>query len=224
MTFRPVSLMIFLPSSTLVPSRRTTSGTFSPTSFTAAMTPSAMTSQLHDAAEDVDQDALHVGVGGDDLEGRGDLLPWSAAADVEEVGRLVAVELDDVHGGHGQARAVDHAADRRRRARCRLRSNLEASISFGSSSVSSRRATMSGWRNRALPSNDSLASSTRRWSSAVTISGLISEHGHVLGHEGLEQLLQQDVRPPWPRAPVRPSALASVAACGSATRRSPGRW
>jgi hypothetical protein len=37
--------MIFLPSSTLVPSRRTTSGTFRPTSLTAATTPSAMMSQ-----------------------------------------------------------------------------------------------------------------------------------------------------------------------------------
>ena len=35
-----------------------------------------------------------------------------AAADVEEVRRLLAVELDDVHGRHGEAGAVDHAADR----------------------------------------------------------------------------------------------------------------
>src|ERR1700693_3295019 len=39
------SAMIFLPRSTLVPSRRTTSGTLRPTSFTAAITPSAMMSQ-----------------------------------------------------------------------------------------------------------------------------------------------------------------------------------
>jgi hypothetical protein len=45
MTLRPDSLMIFLPRSTLVPSRRTTSGTLRPTSFTAAITPSAMVSQ-----------------------------------------------------------------------------------------------------------------------------------------------------------------------------------
>ena len=37
--------MISLPFSTLVPSRRTTSGTWSPTSLTAATTPSAMMSQ-----------------------------------------------------------------------------------------------------------------------------------------------------------------------------------
>ena len=47
----------------------------------------------------------------DDLEGRRHLLLGGAAADVEEVGGLHAVELDDVHGGHGEAGAVDHAAD-----------------------------------------------------------------------------------------------------------------
>src|SRR6185369_9199393 len=39
------SAMIFLPRSTLVPSSRTTSGTLRPDSFTAATTPSAITSQ-----------------------------------------------------------------------------------------------------------------------------------------------------------------------------------
>ncbi len=66
----------------------------------------------HDAAEDVDQDALHVGIGGDDLERRRHLVLGGAAADVEEVGGAFAVELDDVHRRHGEAGAVDHAADR----------------------------------------------------------------------------------------------------------------
>ena len=66
----------------------------------------------HDAAEDVDQNALHVGVGGDDLERRRHLVLRGAAADVEEVGGAFAVELDDVHRRHGEAGAVDHAADR----------------------------------------------------------------------------------------------------------------
>src|SRR6185312_15880750 len=65
----------------------------------------------HDAAEDVDQDAFDVGIGGDDLEGRGDLLLARAAADIEEVRRLFAIELDDVHGGHRKPGAVDHAPD-----------------------------------------------------------------------------------------------------------------
>ena len=34
-----------------------------------------------------------------------------ATADVTEVRRLRAVELDDVHRRHGKARAIDHAAD-----------------------------------------------------------------------------------------------------------------
>ena len=34
-----------------------------------------------------------------------------AAADIEEVRRRLAIELDDVHGRHGEAGAVDHAAD-----------------------------------------------------------------------------------------------------------------
>ena len=41
----------------------------------------------HDAAEDVDQDALHRRVAEDDLERRGDLFLGGAAADVEEIGR-----------------------------------------------------------------------------------------------------------------------------------------
>src|SRR5580698_10238806 len=66
---------------------------------------------LHDAAENIDQNALHVGIGGDDLEGRRDLFLGGAAADIEEVRRRHAVELDDVHGRHGKPGAVDHAAD-----------------------------------------------------------------------------------------------------------------
>src|SRR5690606_27091255 len=46
MTLRPLSLMIFFPISTLVPSSLTTSGTLSPTSLTAAITPSAMMSHF----------------------------------------------------------------------------------------------------------------------------------------------------------------------------------
>jgi hypothetical protein len=66
----------------------------------------------HDAAENVDQDALHVGVREDDLERRGNPLLGGTAADVEEVCRRAAAQLDDVHGRHGQPGAIDHAADR----------------------------------------------------------------------------------------------------------------
>src|SRR5689334_20886177 len=66
----------------------------------------------HDAAEDVDEDTLHCGVAQNNLKRCGDLLLRSAAADVEEVGGLAAFQLDDVHRRHGEAGAVDHAADR----------------------------------------------------------------------------------------------------------------
>ncbi len=63
------------------------------------------------AAEDVDEDRLHIRVGEQDLKGVLDLLLGCAAAYVEEVGRAAAGVLNDVHGRHGQARAVDHAGD-----------------------------------------------------------------------------------------------------------------
>src|ERR1700761_4595291 len=66
---------------------------------------------LHDAAEDVDENALHVGIRRDDLESGRSLFLACPAADVEEVRRLHPVKLDDVHGRHGKTGAVDHAAD-----------------------------------------------------------------------------------------------------------------
>src|SRR3990167_3326567 len=65
----------------------------------------------HDAAEDVDQHRLDVAVGEDDLERLGHHLRRSATTDIEEVGGLAAVQLDQVHGRHREAGAVDHAAD-----------------------------------------------------------------------------------------------------------------
>ena len=65
-----------------------------------------------DAAEDVDEDGVDLRVGQDDPHRRGDLVGARPAADVEEVGRLAAGPLDEVHRRHRQAGAVDHAADR----------------------------------------------------------------------------------------------------------------
>src|SRR3954464_5591489 len=50
----------------------------------------------HDAAENVDQDCLDIGVGQDQLERDSDPLPRRAAADIEEIGRHGAIEFDDV--------------------------------------------------------------------------------------------------------------------------------
>src|SRR4029453_13922063 len=65
----------------------------------------------HHAAEHVDQDSLHARIVEDQLEGAGNALLGRGAGDVHEVRRLAAVVLDDVHGRHGEAGAVHHAAD-----------------------------------------------------------------------------------------------------------------
>ena len=39
------------------------------------------------------------------------LLLRGIAAHIQKIGRGSAVQLDDVHGGHGQTCTVDHAAD-----------------------------------------------------------------------------------------------------------------
>ena len=64
-----------------------------------------------DAAEDVDEDRLDVGVLEDQPHRGRHAVRLGAAADVEEVGRLAAGALDEVHRGHREAGAVDHAAD-----------------------------------------------------------------------------------------------------------------
>src|SRR3712207_1344749 len=64
-----------------------------------------------DAADDLDEDALHGRVGEDDLQAVGQDLGRGAATDVEEVGRLDAAELlagvgHDVQRAHDQAGTV----------------------------------------------------------------------------------------------------------------------
>ncbi len=59
---------------------------------------------LHDAAEDVDQHRLDPRLAEQDAEPLEHLVLVGAAADVEEVGRLAAVVLDQVHRAHRQAR------------------------------------------------------------------------------------------------------------------------
>ena len=53
----------------------------------------------------------HFGIRRDELEGLLDLRGRRAAAHIQEVGRVAAMQLDDVHGGHGQARPVHQAPD-----------------------------------------------------------------------------------------------------------------
>ena len=108
---RPESLSIFRPFSSLLPFMRTTTGTLTSRSRTAAMTPSARTSQRRMPPKMLIRTAFDVGVGEEDAEGVLDLVGVGPAAHVEEVGRVAAGELDDVHGGHGETGPVHHAAD-----------------------------------------------------------------------------------------------------------------
>lgn len=45
-------------------------------------------------------------VRGDEFEGLGHLMSCGSASHIQEVGWRAAVELDDVHGGHGQTCSV----------------------------------------------------------------------------------------------------------------------
>ena len=100
-----------MPSSTFVPSSRTTRGTARPTVHRGD-DPGGDDIAAHDPTEDVHEYPLHRRVFGDDLEGGCHLLLVGAASDVEKVGRLAADVFDRVHGGHGQPGPVDQAADR----------------------------------------------------------------------------------------------------------------
>src|SRR5829696_2424771 len=63
------------------------------------------------AAEDVEEHAPDLLVGGDDIEGGRDLLGVGPAADVAEVGRFAAGLGDDVQRAHHQPRPVAEDAD-----------------------------------------------------------------------------------------------------------------
>ena len=65
-----------------------------------------------DTGKDIDQDRFHAFVGKHQVEGLGHPFRRSTATDVEEVGGLAAGQLDHVHRCHGQAGAIDDAADR----------------------------------------------------------------------------------------------------------------
>src|SRR5215469_7658706 len=63
------------------------------------------------AAENIDEDGVDLGIAHQNAKCVFHLIGGSAAANVEKVRRGAAGVLDDVHGSHGQASAVDHAGD-----------------------------------------------------------------------------------------------------------------
>ena len=66
---------------------------------------------MHDPAKDVHHHALHAIIAQDNAKRLGDGFLGRTTPDIQEVGRLAAVQLDDVHRGHGQSRSVDQTAD-----------------------------------------------------------------------------------------------------------------
>lgn len=64
-----------------------------------------------DSTEDVHKDSFDLGVVVEELEGLGQCITLCTTTDIKEVSRLTTVELDDIHGGHGETSAVDEAAD-----------------------------------------------------------------------------------------------------------------
>jgi hypothetical protein len=64
-----------------------------------------------DTTEDVDEDGSDLGVRGDQVERLADSLRGGTSSNIQEVGGRATVQLDDVHGGHGQTGTVDQAAN-----------------------------------------------------------------------------------------------------------------
>ena len=105
------SARIWRPSSSLVPTSRATIGTSVGTSCRALRMPLATSSQRVMPPKMLNSTALTFGSERMMRRAAATLSAWAPAADVQKVGRLAAVQLGDVHGGHGQPGAVDHAAD-----------------------------------------------------------------------------------------------------------------
>ena len=65
----------------------------------------------HNTTEDVNKDSSDLGVRGDELESLLDGLRGGTSTNVQEVSRVTTVELDDVHGSHGETGTVDKATN-----------------------------------------------------------------------------------------------------------------
>ena len=66
---------------------------------------------LHDASKDIYEDCVDLGVLAQDLESSFDLGGRCATADIEEIRWLSALELNNIHSGHGEAGSIDHATN-----------------------------------------------------------------------------------------------------------------
>src|ERR1700757_3521453 len=62
-------------------------------------------------AEDIYENGFHIGVAEQNAERVLHLLFGGPTTHIQEIRRAAATQLDDVHRGHCEASAVDHAAD-----------------------------------------------------------------------------------------------------------------
>lgn len=63
------------------------------------------------AAEDVDENCRNFWIAGDEIEGRSNSFGSRTSANVQEIRRGAAVELDDVHCGHCEASTIHKTAN-----------------------------------------------------------------------------------------------------------------
>lgn len=61
----------------------------------------------NNSTKDVHKDCCDFGIAGDEVERLLDGLWRRSPADVEEISRLSAIKLDDIHSGHRQASPID---------------------------------------------------------------------------------------------------------------------
>ena len=68
-------------------------------------------STVDNSTKHIDKDRLDLVILGDDTECLLDLMFLNTASNIEEVGGFSSVQLDDVHGGHGEAGTIDQTPD-----------------------------------------------------------------------------------------------------------------
>ena len=149
-------------------------GMLTPTSLTAAMMPSAIMSQRTMPPKILIRIAVTLGFDRISLNAAVTRSLVAPPPTSKKVRRLAAVQLDQVHGRHGEARAVDHAGDIA--VERHIVELVLGRLALHRDPLASHRALppRSLCRNSALSSMLILASSASRSPSPVTISGLTS--------------------------------------------------
>ena len=215
------------PSTSFVPSSRTTNGTVGLTCSNASMRPLATSSQRVMPPKMLNRTALTFVVGQDHLDRRDDRVGLRAAAGVEEVRGRAADLGDDVERRHHEPGAVAEDAD----VAVELDVGQPALLGhlllrvLGATGCAAPRSP--GWRNSALPSSVTFASSARQLALGRDDQRVDLDEHRVLGHERVVELGQHradraDRRPPGCRR-RRPGAGRGSPGSRAAGRRAASR-